>query len=763
MSSRNGWLVCIFACASLAASNVGAQTAVQADAAPMLEEIMVTAQKRSESLSNVPMSITAATGEQLEKLGITQVSDLQKIVPSFSYQPSYLGTPVYTLRGVGFQNPSVAAPPAVSVYLDQVPLPYPTETRGVGLDLERVEVLQGPQGTLFGQNSTGGAVNYIAHKPTSILSGGMEVGVANYDAYNFQGFVSGPLSNTVSARVALSTDQRGDWQRSETRADTLGRRDFTSGRVLLDWAPHDRLRFELNLNGWVDKSDTQAVQFVKYAPPASAHPYTALVPALTAYQPAPDDNRIADWLPGTSYRRNDNFFQSSLRGDWEIFPALAVTSITTYSHFKQDAPMSGDGTNVDDFFVDSRAHIDSFAQELRLSGQLADDQLKWMLGGNYAKDNSSENAFLGGLSTKNGAGSTLFYQYAVEENNQKVDTKAAFGSLDYSITRSLTFRASSRYTQSNTSFTGCLRDAGDGKLAGYFSLFASAPVGAGQCVTLDPETFAPVGLPSSELDEHNVSWRTGLDWKLTTDTLLYVNVTQGYKSGGYSTIPFLFTNQIKPVVQESLLAYEVGFKQAWFDNTLQLTGAAFYYDYSNKQLLDTVPTILGPLPGLVTIPKSRVTGGELSIAWRPLLGLTVSGGASYVDSKVIGDPPVSDPYGRSININGAPFPVTPKWQLHTNVEYDRPITAEIQGYVGAGSQYRDRSNATFGGGSEFELPSYVLLDLRAGVTKGDWRLEFWGRNVTNRNYAVNVTHFADTDSRAMGMPATYGARLAYKF
>src|SRR5258706_3450863 len=182
-----------------------------------ISEIIVTAQKRSERLNDVPMSITALTGERLQELQVLQVSDLSRVVPGFSYQPSDYGTPVYSIRGIGFKDVAVAVAPTVSVYIDQVPLPYSVETQGAAFDVDRVEVLKGPQGTLFGQNSTGGAMNFIAAKPTEHLEAGADATYGRFNEADAQGFLSGPLSDTVSARVAVRNEQRDALQMRENR------------------------------------------------------------------------------------------------------------------------------------------------------------------------------------------------------------------------------------------------------------------------------------------------------------------------------------------------------------------------------------------------------------------------------------------------------------------------------------------------------------------------------------------------------------------
>jgi len=730
-------------------------------ASSQLAEVIVTAQKRAERINDVPMSIAAVTGEQLDKQGITGVSDLVKIVPGFTYQPSDYGTPVYTIRGVGQKDVAIAVSPTVSVYVDQVPIPYSAETLGAAFDLERLEVLKGPQGTLFGQNSTGGAMNFIAAKPTRMFQAGAEATYGRFNEIDAQGFLSGPLSDTVSARVAVRTEQRDAWQESQTRRDELGVRDFTTGRLLLDWNPADAWRIEFNANGWVDKSDTQAAQFVAYVPTVPTG-YKDFAATLSSYQPAPDRARIADWDPNTHLRRDDHFGQLSLRADWDISSMATLTSITAWSHFKEDAPVDTDGTYLNNFLFTIHAGITSLSQELRLAGRAGGDSIRWMIGANYQKDTTGDDQ-RGHYTASNSGIGPLRYHDFINSNHQKLDVKAAFASLDYRLTDTLTAQGSARYTKSNNDFRGCLFDTGAGDLAAAFSLLASSPIAPGACVSLDPTTFAPVPIVAKSLDESNVSWRVGLNWKPEEGALYYVNATKGFKAGTFPTVPGLFPNQFDPIRQESVLAYEIGFKRELLNRSLQLSGAAFYYDYRHKQLIGYITTAFGNLPGLVSIPKSTVKGAELNFTWKPLTSLTLSAGATYVKSEVTDHFVSNDPFNNQVDLKGESFPNTPKWQATADAEYDFPISGALGGFVGASGSYRTDSPAAFGNSPTYVLHAYGLLDARAGFEADNWRVEAWGRNVTDKFYVQTVTHVVDTVARVVGMPATYGLTVSYRF
>ena len=355
----------------------------QAPVDTSVSEVVVTAQKRSENINRVGMSITAATAETLNKLGVMDARDLSKVVPGFTFTESSLNTPVYTIRGVGYYETSLAATPAVTVYVDQIPLTYPQMTRNAAFDLERVEVLKGPQGTLFGQNSTGGAVNYIAAKPTDTPHAGVTLTGGRFAEFDASGYASGPIAPNLTGRIAVSHEQRDDWQYSYTRpGDTRGQEDITQGRILLDWKPVERLSFELNVNGWVDRSDSQAAQLVAHTPNFFPEP------AFAAYPLAPANARAADWTPSLSKQRHDQFYQGSLRTDYSLTDRIKLTSLTSYSDLREDAPTDGDGTSLslDDAVIVGR--IKSFNQELRVQGDMG--HTRWVVGADYSHDTIDE-------------------------------------------------------------------------------------------------------------------------------------------------------------------------------------------------------------------------------------------------------------------------------------------------------------------------------------------------------------------------------------
>jgi len=268
------------------------------------------------------------------------------------------------------------------------------------------------------------------------------------------------------------------------------------------------------------------------------------------------------------------------------------------------------------------------------------------------------------------------------------------------------------------------------------------------------------------LDENNVSWRVGVDYKPVQDTLLYVNASRGFKAGGFPVIAAPSSLQFTPAVQEELTAYEAGFKSTLAEETLNVSGAAFYYDYKNKQIrgLVVVP-IFGPQATLVNIPQSQVLGGELNMQWLPVKGLNIGAGVSYIDSK-IGNYSGYDVFGKVIDLDGTSFPNAPALQVRTTFQYDRALTGSMMSFVGGDYSYTSSTYGTMGKIPEMKLPSYGLLGVRAGVYSDDnrWRFWLWGRNVTNKFYLTGANLIGgDVLGNSAGLPRTYGASMTYNF
>jgi iron complex outermembrane recepter protein len=734
----------------------GDQEAAQPDSSAEVGEIIVTAQKRAQSINNVGLSITAVTGDVLASRGISDPSQLIKLVSGFNYNETAQESPVYTIRGVGYQDSSITASPTVTVYVDEVPIPYSGATLGAALDIERVEVLKGPQGTLFGGNATGGAINYIAAKPSDKFTAGFNWDFGRFATSDLTGFVGVPLTDTLSVRVSGRWLKGGSWQKSYTRNDEIGKQDQLYGRVVVAWRPVDKLSVELSLNGWRDHSESQAAQLIQKV---AALPIP-LNPAFGAYPFAPGNARAADWDAAKDYRHRSSFKQVSGRLEYEVTNNLSLISITSYQDYKRYIPNDFDGTSVPVFFQISTGRVKTFFQELRANLTVAGTG-NITVGANYQSDRVEE---LNSLFTVAGTQQFIGGNGFDAQNSQRAKSKGVFASGDVPITAELSVVGGVRYSQIDRSYAGCTKDNGDGGAAAVFSRLFGVNAVRGGCLTL-LANFQP-GLVVSELNEDNVSWRGGLNYKPDRDILLYANVSRGYKAGAFQSLPAPTFEALAPVVQEKLTAYEAGFKISLFDRRVQLNGAAFYYDYIDKQIRSIrIDPFIGAAEGLINIPKSRIRGFELSAAVQPFTGLSISSSITLVDSQIRGSLIGISPAGAPSDLNGKAFPYTPKWSGNTDAEYRWSVNERLQAVLGATVTYNSSTNGGFGEDPVYGIRGYTLVDLRAGVEgdDGKWRIGVWGRNVTDQYYWNTATRASDAGTRFAGLPATYGVNFAYRY
>jgi len=769
-------IIAIACCSSAFAQD---QSAAEGGQSGGLQEIIVTAQKKQESANSVPLSVTVASGEALAKAGISSTEDLGKIVPGFSYTESAYSTPVFTLRGIGFYETSIGAKPSVSVYVDEAPLPFSVMARGATLDLERLEVLKGPQGTLFGQNSTGGAINYIAAKPTNDFSAGFDASYGSYDAVNLGGYISGPITDTFKARFAFKTEQGGGFQKSYTRDDKLGDKNFVNGRLLLDFQPTDTVRFSLNVNGFIDKSEGMAAQLLDVR--IQGNPaFGGSADALLAYPRAPYNNRAADWTPDRRPKRDNWMWQTVFRGDVDLADDVTLTSLTSYARYEHDTVIDPDGVTLKDYTYTTLGTIKAFSQELRLAASLGNVDL--IVGANYndekvyQQDNSGPYPDTPSAYTFYGLGLGIPFIYYNQFSDQRFETKAVFGNADWTI-GNFVVHGGIRYTKTRDDFAGCTRDEGFALGQGVGNLLnvvragagldALPPIPEGGCVTIDGQTLT-YGLVESSLPEDNVSWRAGVDWKPRPGMLLYASASRGYKAGSYPLLSASDARQLTPVSQETVLAYEAGVKASFWNRRAQLNGAVFYYDYQDKQLKGMTianPDIFGPLQALVNVPKSSITGGEVQLDLLPVNGLKLMFAGTYIKSKVKSSFVNYDAMGDAFNFKGEAFPYTPKWQLNGDAEYDFAVNENLSANIGASASYRSKTSAAFGNLPLFDINGYALVDLRAGVetTDNKWRAGIFVRNVFNKYYWNNTAKILDTIVRYAGTPRTIGINLSYRY
>lgn len=794
----------------LAAAAFGQETApggVPQTANPLaLEEIVVTAEKRDESVSQVGMSISVLDTAALDRLQVNDMSDLVKEIPGLNVNTSTAGTPIYTLRGVGFNTPNLSSTSPVGMYMDQVAYAYPYMMSGGVFDVSQVEVLKGPQGTLYGRNTTGGLINFISNKPTDNPEAELTVGAGNYESVNSHGYISGPITPTLKGRLAFQVDESFQgWQESLTRDDRLGEVHKGAGRAILDWDPSPDFSASFTFNYWLDHSDTQAPQAVYYVPETPSAGLGAA--AVAPYLQHGASNTFADWtpqsdqpLPGVTrppYKKDSRFYSNALEINYRVSSALKLTSLSAYNHVDRNDTVNGDGTAVQIYTGQFLGTIDSFSQELRLAAE--GRHYNWIVGGYYSNDKVDENQiiFIDNFSTATllrGLATSLNdprytpaqTEHGFQATNQLGDfdnnSISGFANGQYQLTDKLKATGGARFTSDRSHFDGCAADF-DGNsvpvwntavalVAGQYPAYNVQP---GQCLTFASPGPGPSGLVNRELNQNNVSWRLNLDYTPMDKVLFYGAIARGFKSGAFPIIASSTAAQYTPARQEEVTSYEVGSKLEF--GSARVTLAEYYDQYLNKQVFGAAADpIFTSLARLVNIPRSRIYGTELSLDWRVAGGLTFHGAASYIETRVLSYTGY-DQFGDLLNFAGTEFPDTPHWQLAANIVYDRPLVdgLELEGVVD--STYQSFSHGDFQNSSSYTIrgttipddiyaiPEYALVNasLSTGTVDKRWKGTLWVKNLLDRNYWTSANYGLDMMTRFSGMPRTYGASVTWRF
>lgn len=762
------------------------------------QEIVVTAQRREEALSRVPVSVTALGADDLIQQGVSDPQDLVGIVPGFQATSSYGGNTVYTLRGVGFntRNPSSTAP--IGIYLDQAALPFPVMAQGVSFDLERVEVLKGPQGTLFGRNATGGLINYVAAKPTSTPEGGLTVEVGNFQTVNASAFVSGALSDFIRVRVAADTQNRNEgWQRSVTRNERLGELHQHALRGTLEFGNGGPFSATLTGSAWWRYGDSLAPQaiFYIYGNRPVANPL-----ARASIIANPTDTRDADWNSVINQPQADigifhpgpltdsEYLGGTLNMEYAFSDTVRLVSLSSYSKLDKREVSDAAGLQTSSIFQDNVAYLRSVSQELRLVGD--SDRLRWSLGAYVADDRATEQAI--GYNDQNGQIATLrglalilpqtrYTPQQLRRSFGNYDVRGAidsnvyavFANADYAFTNQFRLSAGARYTRDDQRFRGCVYDYLGGNVALVNTVYpvltggraAGVNLQPGGCYTLNAALSNFVPIVANEQSEDNISWNVTASFTPSDTSLFYGTVARGFKAGTYPIFAGSVETQFDPVLQEQLTSYELGTKIGLFDRRVQFNLATFYYDYRNKQIFGRVADLIfGTLSRIRNVPKSRVWGVEGDVTIRVTPELTLSGAAAYLDSKILGSFADFTELGAPADFGGRPFAYTPKFQGSATIAYDGPISNALRFNASLTANYQDATQADFAGNALFRIKERTLVNGTIGIAHADGvSLTAYAKNLFDEYYYSGVTSAIDTVVRYPGMPREFGLRASFRY
>ena len=717
-----------------------------------IEEIVVTAQKRAENAQDIGIAITAISGDALEELGLTTAVEVATQVPGLDIKNTLGSTnPVITVRGVGLNDFHANNSQSAGVYVDEVYMSAPAMLGFQLFDLDRVEVLKGPQGTLYGRNTTAGAINFISAKPTAEFEAGLTLGVGRYDTYEGEGFLSGPLTETLRGRVAIKyTDRQGGYVTNTfTGNDEYGAFDSVAGRVLLDWEPTDDLLFTLNVHGGSEDGDaltTWKPFGTSIDPPDFVTECDLFVETGFSGPGCVDWTGYADANPDDPYSGAWNWdpqmdvdsHGASLKIEASIAD-MTFTSITGYEYVERMIEEDGGGSPLEDGDIVYINENSVLSQELRLTSN-PELSGRWILGLYYSEEEADglPNQFILSPYINGTTFSTFWYQ--------DTTSFAAFAHTEWDLTDTLRLTAGVRYTDEEKDYRGYTRDDNPYGFSYYLAFFTP----------YDPTLPAILAQTDDSISDQNVSGKLALDWTPNDDMLLYASVSRGFKSGGFSGAWAGSDDELAPFDPEYVNAYEIGMKSMLLDSTLQLNAALFHYAYDGMQVFTTPrdPDSLAVIV-LTNSEEARITGAEIEAWWAPTDSLDLRAGVSFLDTEN------KDPEFLGLELPNAPaysfnYSARYAWELSGNSSVAFLLSGSYQDDV-----FRQVENRSF-----HRVEGYGLLNARISFATENWELALWGENLTDEAYVYEVfdqTYIQANYILNYGPPLDYGLSFTYRW
>jgi iron complex outermembrane recepter protein len=755
-------------------SALAASPQAQSSAASLgVEEIVVTAQKREQLSQDVPIAMTTLTSSTLKFRQIDDLLDLQMQVPGMQYGLDTGADQQIYIRGIGIDDSSGGVESPIATYIDGV---YQTRTfrsPTLGIDLERVEVLKGPQGTLFGRNATGGALQFILKPPTDELTGSVKGGVGSYGQWLTQADGSGPLiKHLLDLRVAGAVSRDGGWIVNLNSGRTVNDHMEGDGRVALAFHPLDNLAidYDLLLSKQVGGGVTGGTTNIVVGPPSLQ---------LASGLPMP--------IPRNDYVNTSNPWKAKLnwplKGDaentqnagtikWDVTPWASLKSITAFQqHTLGGISWPGSGIAAPILNFGGRTADDStFTQELNLGGTRelnfwkTTQPFTWIVGAYYMNEHYST-----------GFGPTYVNFNSLLANTQgreRLDDYSVFGDTTIPLPWNLSLFGGVRYTYDKKA------------LNQTFSLQAG-PV-HNDPFNLGPYT-PPLAIPGvtcyglRTIDEsHNVSPRVGMGWEPNETMNFYVKYSEGYNAGG--NWPFACNDSYKP---ETLDAVEGGMKGRFFEGRLVTDFAGFYNDFKDYQVFTEFPSTTGISSGIINAPKAEMWGGEFQITAIPFERFTANVGISVMHSQydTLFDTDPANPKAGVQNLAGNQMQRAPNSTEQVGLQYDWQVPwgtvlgGRASRFLDLGALrvrgewyhtdyiiFRPFNGTGFGGANDRQNP-YSIFNFYASLPTqdGKWSLGFFAKNFLAQQYFQYKIASAYARYGVGGAPQWFGGDLTYHF
>lgn len=705
--------------AALAAPADGADVSLQ------ITEIVVTATKMgATNLQDTPIAITAFTADSLDKTGMSDIRDLAGSTPNLVVAQNGPFSQIY-IRGIGSNNVFAGSDPSSTLHVDGVYVARPAAVFTNFLDVERIEILRGPQGTLYGRNSLGGTVNVISRLPDNDFRAKFQTTIGNYDLVRGEGYVSGPIvEDKLAVSVsAMASKRDGYFENIVASGNDRGSEDTWSTRLQIRATPTDALDMILRADYLKDEGIYASNQaLLTEFRPVAAGPADPVTGSILG-----DWHKVALDSPSTLDR--------SIRGlsgeiSYRISEALTIKSLTAYRKSELDAVGDSDATGVHRQETTQREFQDQLSEELNFSGTLG--RLNYVAGLYYFDEHIDTFAAV-----------TAFNLDRETSPSPTVDTKAwaGYAQGSYELSERFTATVGVRYTDEKKDFD---------QFMNVYTLSTGVPLPS---------------FPRRYLNEgHYKAWtpKFGLEFRAAEDVMLYASATRGFKSGGYN---FSSVNAIQGFEPEMLWSYEIGFKSELADRRVRLNGSAFYYDYTDLQVQSFL------IPGVIDITNASnatVEGLELEFLARPIQGLDIGASLTYLDATYEDYPQAPIPGtapALTFDASGNYLNSSPKWSYMLFGQYEAQLgnlgTLFVRGEYG----WKDRQYFTVVNDDLHTMAGYDLINASIGYTSrdGHWQLLVYGRNLGDTQYLVSTGSFTAAPAGTPGDPRNYGVRLSYSY
>lgn len=739
----------------------------------ILEEVIVTSMKREKSIMDVPISVAAVTGEKMEKAGIENIEDLTAYVPNLHLTETGLSTQL-RIRGVGSDN-SQGFEQSVGVYMDGVYRGRAQLLRAPIFDVERIEVMRGPQNTLFGKNSVAGAIDVISAKPSDEFSGKLTASYeSEFGTQELSGYLTGGLTDTLSARLAFRQYDDPGYMENTYKGTDEPDSEESAIRASLAWAPSDA--FNLTLVVEHDTFDVQGRPIETNLDTPSALPAGHPLSGLTYSQiigifngGVTIDGKLDYQRQSDSPEFSDNTIDSATliaNYDWDGYTLTATTGLLEFDYLEN---CDCDFTPAPFFDLDLMEDYQQFSQEIRLASPL-DNKVEWIVGAFYQTFDQSfndsfnvpQNSTLIPVLTQLSPVFAVFANTGVaREFEQSSDAWAIFGELNWHIQEDVHLSIGARFTEEekkgskvltlmdlNTNTPFPAQNGADPTNIGslYFSLFnvdaEQTPQAGFNVVTMQPYARAIAGHNFSETrDESAFTPSITLSWDVNSDLLTYLKYSKGFKAGGFD--PRSNDNNYFEFEDESVTALELGGKLGFADGAGELSFALFHSDYQDVQ----TSQFDGAVGFNVGNADARIQGVEIDGRWQITEHWMASYGAAYLDFEYTDYTTGNCYFGQTPEANGfcdntgKSSTYIPEYTFNGALVYDRPISQTLNFVSVLDMQWVDEQQVHNNLDPQGILDAYTLVSLRLAIEAKSWEVALLGKNLLDEDivtYSSNM-------------------------